>query len=147
MRLRGYPTWFYQLLLAIILAMLGTGLLLIPAALEMRLEWEVPWRLQGDAQIGTAALHALMSFLMMVVVGALWSVHMRAGWRHRKNHRSGLFMAALMLFLLLSALGIYYFADDAWSLDASVIHMVAGLLLPTLLLYHIVRGRKMHRLH
>lgn len=145
MRLRGYPAWFYKFLLAIFFTTAVTGLLLIPASLEMRLEWEVPWRLQGDAQIGTAALHALMSFLMMVVVGALWSVHMRVGWRHRKNHRSGLIISGMMLLLLLSAVGIYYLADDALALDASLIHMVIGASLPFFLLYHIIRGRRIYR--
>lgn len=145
MRMRGYPGWFYRLLLLVATILVVSGLLLIPTALEMRLEWEVPWRLQGDAQIGTAALHALMSFLMMVVVGALWSVHMRVGWRHRNNHRSGLMISGMMLLLLLSAVGIYYLADDALALDASLIHMVIGASLPFFLLYHIIRGRRIYQ--
>lgn len=145
MRMRGYPAWFYRLLLVVAAILVLSGLLLIPAALEMRLEWEVPWRLQGDAQIGAAALHALMSFLMVMVVGALWSVHMRAGWRHKRNHRSGVLMAGMMLMLLLSAVAIYYLADDALALDASLLHMAAGALLPPFLVYHIIRGRCIYR--
>lgn len=147
MRMRGYPRWFYRILLLILLALLVTGLLLVPSALELRLEWEVPWRLGGDVHIGTTALHALMAFLTATAMGALWSVHMRAGWRHGKNHRSGLMMVVLMALLLISAVGIYYLADDALSRVASVIHMAAGLLVPLLLVYHMLAGWRIRRVH
>lgn len=145
MRMRGYPGWFYPFLLSVVAALLLTGCLLLPGALETRLAWETPWRLRGDPQIGVLALHLLASFAMVALIGALWGVHMRAGWRHKKNWRSGLLMSVLVLVLLLSAVGLYYLADEALALDASLVHMAAGLLLPVLLVYHMVKGRRLHR--
>jgi len=137
---RGYPGWFYPALLLTILVLAATGGLLTPTLFEMRLEWDVPWRLQGNGQIAIGALHSAISFWMMAMLGSLWNIHMRAGWRHRKHWRSGLGMAVLMLFLLVTAIGIYYLADERMALWAALSHLFAGGLVFLLFLYHAIIG-------
>lgn len=145
--MRGYPAWFYPLLLLTVAILFATGCLLAPTMLDLRLEWDMPWRLGGDQRIAVAALHAVLSFLMFALLGSLWSVHMRAGWRHRKHWRSGLGMVALMLFLLASAIGIYYLGDEQAAMASAVSHLAAGALAFLLFGYHAVIGyrRAVHR--
>lgn len=147
MRMKGYPGWFYRTLLATMGALFVSGSLLIPTALEMKLEWEVPWRLTGDPQIAMAALHASAAFLAAAVVGALWSIHMRAGWKKRKNHRTGIALLASMLLLGITAIGIYYLGEDQAALCASVAHMLIGVLLLLFLAVHIVAGWRVRSQH
>jgi heme A synthase len=138
--MRGYPGWFYSLLVMTVMILFATGCLLTPTMLDLRLEWEMSWRLGGDQRIAVVALHAALSFLMFALLGALWSVHMRAGWRHRKHWRSGLGMVALMIFLLASAIGIYYFGDEQAATASAVSHLAAGSLAFLLFGYHAVIG-------
>ncbi|HZX27303.1 MAG TPA: hypothetical protein VFF16_09550 [Telluria sp.] len=138
--MRGYPGWFYPLLLLTVVVLFATGGLLTPPMLDLRLEWEMPWRLGADQRIAVAALHAALSFLMFALLGALWSVHMRAGWRHRRHWRSGLGMVALLLCLMASAIGIYYFGDETAATASAVSHLAAGALTFLLFGYHAVIG-------
>lgn len=145
--MKGYPRWFYPALLLTVLVLVATGFLLTPTLFDMRLEWDVPWRLQGNRQIAAGALHSATSFWMMAMLGSLWNIHMRAGWRHRKHWRSGIGIAVLMLFLLCTAIGIYYVADEWLALVAAVSHLAAGLLLFVLFVYHAIIGYRRAALH
>ena len=148
--MKGYPRWFYGVLLLTMTLLVLSGLLLTPTLFDLRLEWDMPWRLQGDGQIAVAAVHAGGGFWMLMLVGSLWNVDMRAGWRHRRHWRSGIVMAVLMLLLAVSALGIYYFANEQWALAAALAHLAAGALLVWLFVYHAVIGYQhavQHRHH
>lgn len=134
--MRGYPGWFYPALLLTVFVLILTGGLLTPTLLDLRLEWDMPWRLEGDGQIAAAALHAAVSFWMLTMLGSLWNIHMRAGWRHRKHWRSGVAMALLMMFLLFTAIGIYYLADEQLAIVSAVSHLVSGTLVFALFVYH-----------
>ncbi|HLD09322.1 MAG TPA: hypothetical protein VJB68_04690 [Methylophilaceae bacterium] len=143
--MRGYPKWFYRFLVASFVLLTLSGLLLIPNALDMRLEWDMPWRLAGSQQLTIVAIHAILAFLIVSQMGALWSVHMRIGWRHHKNIKTGLSLVAILLALILTGIGIYYLGDE-WSVPASAAHILIGLILPCLFGYHIVMGRSRERL-
>jgi ABC-type spermidine/putrescine transport system permease subunit II len=138
--MRGYPSWFYKLLLIAFGLLVVSGILLIPDALEFRLEWDITWHLPGNQRLIDVALHAMVAFVVASIFGAIWSVHMRIGWRHRKNIKSGIFLAAILLFLIVSGIGIYYLADTV-SVMASATHIIFGITLPCLMAYHIIVGR------
>ena len=141
--MHSYPKHFLPWFWSVIGVLFVTGLLLIPGALELRLEWDVPISL-GGARIGIAALHALAAFATLVAVGALIPVHMRLGLRQRRNHVTGLTLVGCFGVLLLTALGIYYLAGPALSVVSSVLHTVLGLLLALPLTWHWIRGRRLH---
>ncbi len=147
MRIKGYPGHFYSILMLTIAALFITGCLLVPTTLNLKLEWDVPWRLSSEQHIGMAAAHATLSLLMAAIIGALWSIHMRAGWRRRKNHHSGLSLLIIMVLLGISAMGIYYFGDEQSSMLSSVTHMLMGIAIPVLLLVHVIHGRKSQAHH
>jgi hypothetical protein len=141
--MKGYPRFFRPLLWAILSALLVTGLLLAPSALEMRLEWEVPWRLGPGLRLPVAAVHALLAFVALSVLGALAALHVRAGFRRRRNVVSGLALLLSFAALVLSAVGIYYLGEERPGAWASAIHLVVGLLAPLALTLHFVVARRM----
>lgn len=143
--MRGYPSWFYQSLIISFLILVVSGLLLIPNALVFRLEWNVAWYFPETVRLWVVALHLLIAFFVVSQLGALWSVHMRIGWRHHKNIISGLSMIAILLALILTGIGIYYLGEKL-SLPASVAHILIGICLPCLFIYHIVAGRTHNKL-
>lgn len=144
--MRGYPSWFYRSLLIIFSVLIFSGLFLIPNALVFRLEWSINWYFPETVRLWMAALHVLVGFLVVSQLGALWSVHMRIGWRHHKNLISGFSMVFILLALVLTGVGIYYLGEK-FSVPASVAHILIGFSLPGIFIYHIVTGRTNHKLH
>lgn len=142
MRMKGYPRWFFAFLIWMLLGLCISGCLLVPTMLDVRLDWQMFWRLTSDMRILTAAVHTFLSFIMLGLIGALMPIHMRAGWRHRRHYRSGLTLFGLALLLLVTAIGIYYLSDERTSLYASMVHLASGGSMIILAIYHILRGRQ-----
>jgi hypothetical protein len=87
-------------------------------------------------------LHGIAAALMVWLFGLLWLVHVRRAWSRRRNRRSGGSMVALMAWLALSGLGLYYLGDEDWRTYASLGHWVVGLFAALWLPIHIWRGRR-----
>ncbi|CUA98884.1 hypothetical protein [Thiomonas bhubaneswarensis] len=130
--MKTYPRAFGPTLHLAAVALLGTGLLLVPGALQMRLDWDLPWVLPGGLRVWVAMLHALSFLLIAGLIGAVWAVHVRAGWARRENMVSGLSLLAAFGLLGLSGLGLYYAAGEALPKWSAVAHLLAGGLLPLL---------------
>ncbi|MGB4812003.1 MAG: hypothetical protein WBP13_05930 [Methylophilaceae bacterium] len=145
-RMRGYPKWFYQFLIMSFLLLCISGFLLIPNALMFRLEWDVTWIFPEEKRLWLVALHVLVGFISTLQLGALWSVHMRIGWRHHKNINSGIGMSLILLALILTGIGIYYLGET-FSVSASVAHILIGVSLPFLFAFHIYAGRTHQKIH
>jgi hypothetical protein len=147
MRMKGYPRWFYSGLLLVMAVLFASGCLLIPTVFELKLEWEMPWRLPAGQHVAVAAIHATVSFVVLGMIGALWSVHMRSGWRRKRNLHTGLVLLGTMLLLALSAVGIYYLGDGDASMAASVLHLAVGIMAALLIVAHDLIGRRYHAHH
>jgi hypothetical protein len=141
----GYPRAFYPFLVLVQLALLASGLLLVPSLLTFRLALDSPLHIAGELRLGGAALHCLLGFITLILVGALASIHMRAGWVRKANRASGLTLNGCLALLALSAVGIYYFGDESYSLWSSLTHSIAGVLWPLVLVYHGVQGYRYRR--
>lgn len=124
--MHGYPPRFYQLLIATVALLLLSGALLAPTTLVMRLEWEVPWRLPGAARLWVVALHVFASYLLATLAGALWTGHMRLGWRLQRNRPSGMILVALWAGLAISGVGIFYLGNERLALANGVGHLILG---------------------
>jgi hypothetical protein len=144
-RLKGYPTWFHASLLAVLGALLATGLLLIPSMLEMRLDWPSPVRLAGDARQTSAIAHSIAGFLTAAALGSLATLHARIGWRSRRSRTSGLLMLCLFAVLLCTAVAIYYVGDPDWGGYSSLAHAAAGLAGAMVFVGHLVSSRRQRR--
>lgn len=139
--MKTYPRHFASVLYATLFALLTTGLLLTPGALQMRLDWDMPWSLPSGLRTWVAAGHALSFLSILGLVGAVWAVHIRAGWVRRENVRSGLLLLAAFGLLSLSGLGLYYAGGENLAAWSAVAHLLAGGLLPLLFVAHLLGAR------
>lgn len=140
--MKGYPRGFLPTLLLAMAAIFLSGLLLAPTTLELRLDWELPWRLPGERRVALAALHAASGFLVLMLTGALWTGHMRSGWRRRKQRGSGLMVVVPMLLLAVTAVAVYYLGDEGWATISALAHLGLGLLLVLPFGWHGWRGHR-----
>ncbi len=135
--MKGYPSWFsFYFILGIILALIVSGILLAPSTLEMRLQWQMPWRLIANQHAMVAAIHVLVGLITFGLIGALWSIHMRQEWNRKKNRFSGNLLVAIFFFLGVSGIAIYYVANEFWLFLVSITHLGAGLLIFFIYFWH-----------
>jgi hypothetical protein len=103
----------------------------------------------GDAwqEIGSNLLmvHGGVAMAMLMVLGALFPLHVRRGWRARKNRFSGGAMVTLNGLLIVTAFGLYYAGSDLVRPWISGAHIAAGFALAILSVLHILVGRKKSR--
>jgi len=140
--MNGYPSAFTLLLRLAFLVVIITGVLLVPNALDMRLGWSLPWSLSSSARTWFVSSHAASYYLTLLMVGALWTVHMRAGWLRRENIISGMALISALALLALSGLLLYYAGEDNVVNAAVLAHVGVGLLLPAVLIVHIFGARR-----
>lgn len=141
----AYPRGFLTTLWFTLVLVFVTGIVLIPGALELRLDLAVPARLPGGSRIVAAAAHALGAFLLLVVIGALIPLHIRSGLRRRTSIVTGITLLALLAILAISALAIYYVSAETLSAWSSVVHLIAGLAMAVPLTVHAVKGRRIRK--
>lgn len=87
-------------------------------------------------------VHGICGLAMLWVLGLVWLPHVRRGWSKRRHRWAGGTMAALMLWLVLSAAGLYYLGDETWRGWISVAHWTLGLFAALWLPAHIWIGRR-----
>jgi hypothetical protein len=134
--MKGYPRSFKKTLLTSSALLYLSGALLAPTTLAMRWDWPLAWRLGADARIGMGAAHAALAFVFMTLLGALWSLHMRAGWHRHQQRISGAVLVVSCITLALTAIGVYYLADENLSNLCAGTHLLIGTLLLFPFLWH-----------
>ena len=87
-------------------------------------------------------IHGGLAMLFLIVMGSLATIHMRLGWRRKKNRISAAALLAFIGTLMLSGYLLYYASGESLRSWMSVFHWVAGLALPMVLVMHIYLGRK-----
>lgn len=122
-----YPKWFYSVLMGALLVLLCTGLLLAPTTLVTRAEMDLAWRLPPGARVPVTMLHVLVGFLMAALGGALWSIHMRNGWRARIRRRSGGLLAGSLVALTFTGIIAAYAGEDTLGATAALGHLAFGM--------------------
>lgn len=86
--------------------------------------------------------HGGLAMVTLVMLGALIPLHMRRGWRSRKNQVTGTVMITVNAILIVTAFGLYYLGSDTARMMTSDLHIGVGLALPFLFLGHIFFGRR-----
>ena len=95
----------------------------------------------------TAAAYLLMihggaAMATLLLLGALFPLHMRRGWRARRNRITGTAMMTFNGALILTAFGLYYLGSETLRPWASELHIGFGIVFPILFLVHVVTGRR-----
>lgn len=144
--MKGYPSWFLQFLLGVLLATFLTGCLLIPSALLFRLDWQVVWHLAGGRRNWVGAVHVLAGLLAFACLGAVWCFHIRHNWRRGVNRLSGSSVVLTLSGLGITGVACMYLGGELTAPLASMAHTVLGLLAPVVFVTHMVRGRRLARM-
>jgi hypothetical protein len=86
--------------------------------------------------------HGTVAYAFLIVGGAMIPVHITLGWNTKRNLKTGLMLAGTCIILAVSALGLYYLADEISRSWVSLIHWSVGLIAAPALLIHALRGRR-----
>jgi hypothetical protein len=87
-------------------------------------------------------VHGGVAMLTLLLLGALFPIHIARAWRGRLNRVSGSIMVVCNAVLILTAFGLYYLGAETLRPWASDAHIVAGFALPVLIAFHIWLGRR-----
>jgi predicted small integral membrane protein len=87
-------------------------------------------------------VHGGGSMATLLLLGALFPLHMRRGWRRNRNRATGTAMVAFNAALIVTAFGLYYLGSELLRPWASRIHIGVGVILPILFFVHVVVGKR-----
>jgi hypothetical protein len=87
-------------------------------------------------------VHGGAAMVTLMLLDALFPLHIGRAWRAKKNRASGIVMLAFNAVLIASAFGLYYLASEILRPWASDLHIAVGLATPLLFLAHVTAGRK-----
>jgi len=87
-------------------------------------------------------VHGGVAMITLMFLGALVPLHIRLGWRSRRNRVSGAAMASFNAALVLTACGLYYTRSTVLRPWMSMIHTGFGVCLPFLFLVHVFVGKR-----
>jgi len=90
-------------------------------------------------------IHGGMAMVTLLLVGALFPLHVRLSWRAARNRIIGTVMLTAVAILIVTAFGLYYSGSDTLRPAASWAHTVVGLALPVLIIAHVLIGRRSRR--
>ena len=140
--MKAYPRWFPGFIITTMTVLFITGFLLTPTTLDLRLEWDMPWRLTADQRLYTVALHVLFSYVMLCLFGAIWRIHILVGMKLRQKLVSGLSLTGIMIALTITGVGVFYLGNDTASVLASVSHLLLGTIILFFFFYHLLTSTK-----
>jgi len=90
-------------------------------------------------------VHGGAAMVTLLLLGALFPVHLRRGWRSRKNRVSGSVMVTFNAVLIMTAFGLYYLGSETLRPWMSWMHIAAGVCLSLSFPIHIFMGRRERR--
>jgi hypothetical protein len=86
--------------------------------------------------------HGGAAMVTLLLLGALFPVHIARAWRGRLNRVTGAIMIAFNVVLIATAFGLYYLGSETFRPWISDVHIVAGVAFPAALAVHIWLGRQ-----
>ncbi len=133
----GYPKWFNKNFITITVVLLFvSGILLIPNTLNHKFELEVPFELSGNLRLITTATHILAMCVGLFILGGVSAIHAKIGLKKKQNAITGISLYLFFILLVLTGLGILYGSGEILISASSAIHIVAGVLLLVIYLFH-----------
>lgn len=90
-------------------------------------------------------LHGVIAYGFLLLLGALFPLHLRLGWAGQRSLLTGLTTLAAMALLAVTGLALYYSGGEDLRALASLSHWVVGVVAALALVSHAVRGRQHHR--
>jgi uncharacterized membrane protein YfcA len=87
-------------------------------------------------------IHGALAMVFLIVLGVLIPTHMHHPWHQRRNRMTSMFMVGGCLIMVLSGYGLYYFGGELLRPFVSKLHGIFGCLIPLILVWHVLAGRK-----
>ena len=140
--MKGYPRGFPWVLFAVIGILAAAGLALIPNMLFFKLDWfEEPF-LEGKTRMMIAAIHVSAAMAFAFLLGSIWAIHMRNGWRLKKHRISGGVLVISFVTLAVTGIGNFYLGDESWMKANGILHACAGIALILMTIIHPILGKR-----
>lgn len=79
-------------------------------------------------EIWSLRVHGLSAVFTTLFVGMLLEHHMLSYFKQKRRLITGLSLAVLALFLLISGYMLYYLSEDSWRIFFSISHWVLGVI-------------------
>ncbi len=135
------PRWQEWSVYASFALLAATGVAWLP------LDWFV--RVAGEfgpehhpAEHWVLIAHGVTAYVFLIVAGAMIPVHVTLGWNTRRNLKTGVTLAGVLLLLAVTALGLYYLGGEDSRARVSLVHWSVGLFATVVLLIHALIGRR-----
>jgi hypothetical protein len=90
----------------------------------------------------TMKWHGAAAIGASVLLGWLMPVHILPGLERGRNRGTGLVILALIVGLMISGYGLYYFGGESLRQITRITHQSLGCVIPFLLVWHIRRGKR-----
>lgn len=87
-------------------------------------------------------LHGGAAMVTLMLLGALFPLHIPRAWRSRRNRLTGPLMVAANAVLIATAFGLYYAGSDVLRRWSSDVHIAVACALPAALILHVWLGRR-----
>ena len=87
-------------------------------------------------------VHGGAAMVALILLGAVFEVHMLRAWRNRRNRVTGSVMSTITVVLILTAFGLYYSGSDVIRSWISNTHIAFGIIMPMMIIFHIWLGRR-----
>ena len=137
-RLPRWQEWSVYVVFGLLIAT-GIAWLLLDTFMQVQGEFGPE---KHPAEQWTLIGHGVVAYAFLIVGGAMIPVHVTLGWNTKRNLKSGLTLAGVLLLLALTALGLYYYSYEIGRHWVSIIHWAAGLFAAPVLLIHALIGRR-----
>jgi hypothetical protein len=86
--------------------------------------------------------HGGAAMATLLLLGALFPLHVRRAWRTGRNRLTGPVMLGINAALIVTAFGLYYAGSDTLRPWISDLHIAIGAALPAILVLHVWLGRR-----
>jgi hypothetical protein len=87
------------------------------------------------------SLHGGAAMVTLLLLGALFPMHVQRAWRAKTNRVTGIVSVVLYGLLITTAFGLYYMGSEAVRPWISYIHIAFGLAVPAVVAAHVMVGR------
>lgn len=87
-------------------------------------------------------IHGVAGMAALVLIGMILSNHIRQAWPTHRNRPNGISLLGAVAILVVTGYALYYAGGEALRRWSGWIHLAVGLLLPFLILFHVIFGRR-----
>lgn len=101
----------------------------------------------SEYELRSLQVHGAAAPLFLLVFGSLFSTHIVRAYKSGINRVSGLALLGFIGILIGTGYFLYYCGEEGLRSVSSVVHSSIGLVAAPLLVFHVVRGRKLITRH